>query len=261
MNLDLSGKTALVSGSTAGIGFAIAGELARLGALVCINGRTEQRVDDAIAAIRKDLPDAKLQAAAADLTTAEGAGELFSKVASVDVLVNNVGGVTAFKPFEELTDEDWRRAFEVNVISGARLSRHYLPQMRARDWGRIVFISSESGVHIPPEFLHYGACKSAVIGMARGIAETLLACGVTVNSVLAGPTMSEALARAVAARGTTKEAFEKEMIEQRRSTSLVRRFTTLEEVASMVAYLCSPAASGTHGAALRVEGGIIKSAF
>jgi len=261
MNLNLSGKTALVSGSTAGIGRAIAAELARLGALVFINGRTDERVDGAIALIRKDVPGAKLQAAAADLTTAEGAEELFAKVASVDILVNNVGGVTAFKPFEKLTDDDWRRAFEVNVISGARLTRHYLPMMRESNWGRIVFISSESAMHIPPEFLHYGAAKSAVIGMARGIAETLVGCGVTCNSVLAGPTMTEVLTKAVTARGMTKEEFEKEMIEERRSSSLVRRFTTLEEVSSMVAYLCSPAASGTHGAPLRVEGGIVKSAF
>lgn len=261
MNLNLSGKTALVSGSTAGIGRAIAAELARLGALVFINGRTDERVDGAIALIRKDVPGAKLQAAAADLTTAEGAEELFAKVASVDILVNNVGGVTAFKPFEKLTDDDWRRAFEVNVLSGARLTRHYLPKMRESNWGRIVFISSESAVHIPPEFLHYGAAKSAVIGMARGIAETLVGCGVTCNSVLAGPTMTEVLTKAVAARGMTQEDFEKEMIEERRSSSLIRRFTTLEEVSSMVAYLCSPAASGTHGAPLRVEGGIVKSAF
>jgi len=261
MNLDLSGKTALVSGSTAGIGLAIAGELARLGALVCINGRTAERVDGAITLIEKEFPNAKLQAAPADLTTAEGADELFANVASVDILVNNVGGVTAFKPFEELTDDDWRRAFEVNVISGARLTRHYLPKMREANWGRVVFIASESAVHIPPEFLHYGAAKSAVIGMARGIAETLVGCGVTCNSVLAGPTMSEVITKAIAARGITKEEFERDMIENRRSTSLLRRFTTLEEVSSMVAYLCSPAASGTHGAPLRVEGGIVKSAF
>lgn len=261
MNLDLTGKVALVSGSTAGIGLAIATELASLGALVWINGRTEQRVAEAIATIKKDLPAARLQAAPADLTTAEGAEKVFALVDAVDILINNVGGVTAFKPFEQLTDDDWRRAFEVNVISGARLTRHYLPSMREKNWGRVVFIASESGVQIPPEFLHYGAAKSAVIGMARGIAETLVGGAVTVNSVLAGPTMSEALSNAVARRGITREEFEKEMIENRRSTSLLRRFTTLEEVAGMVGYLCSPAASGTHGSALRVEGGIIKSAF
>jgi NAD(P)-dependent dehydrogenase (short-subunit alcohol dehydrogenase family) len=261
MNLDLSGKQALVSGSTAGIGLAVSTELARLGADVWINGRSEQRVADAIATIRQGQPEARLHAAPGDLTTAEGADQLLATVDAVDILVNNVGGVTAFKPFEQLDDEDWRRVFEVNVISGARLTRRYLPSMRSRGWGRVVFIASESAVHIPPEFLHYGAAKAAVVGMARGIAETLLGGAVTVNSVLAGPTMSEALARAAAARGISQEQFEREMIAQRRSTSLLKRFTTLEEVASMVSFLCSPAASGTHGAALRVEGGIIKSAF
>jgi NAD(P)-dependent dehydrogenase (short-subunit alcohol dehydrogenase family) len=261
MNLDLNGKTALVSGSTAGIGFAIADELAGLGALVYINGRTEPRVRAAIAAIRANHPDAKLKSAAADLTTREGAEKVFTAVPSLDILVNNVGGVTAFKPFDQLTDDDWQRVYDVNVMSGVRLTRHYLPAMRSSNWGRIVFISSESGIQIPPEFIHYGMAKSAVIAIARGIAETLLASGVTVNSVLPGPTMTEVMAAAAARSGKTEAEFEKEMFEKRRPTSLIRRCTTTQEVASMVAYICSPAASGTHGASLRVEGGVVKSAF
>jgi NAD(P)-dependent dehydrogenase (short-subunit alcohol dehydrogenase family) len=261
MNLDLNGKTALVSGSTAGIGLAIADELAGLGALVYINGRTEPRVRAAIAAIRANHPDAKLKSAAADLTTRDGAEKVFTAVPLLDILVNNVGGVTAFKPFDQLTDEDWQRVYDVNVMSGVRLTRHYLPAMRSNNWGRIVFISSESGIQIPPEFIHYGMAKSAVIAIARGIAETLLASGVTVNSVLPGPTMTEVMAAAAARSGKTEAEFEKEMFEKRRPTSLIRRCTTTQEVASMVAYICSPAASGTHGASLRVEGGVVKSAF
>jgi NAD(P)-dependent dehydrogenase (short-subunit alcohol dehydrogenase family) len=261
MKLDLHGRTALVSGSTAGIGFGIARELAAQGALVWVNGRTEQRVEQAIAAIYKEYPDAKLRGVAADVTTAEGAGQVIAMVDTLDILVNNVGGPTAFKSFVGLTDEDWRRVFDVNVLSGVRLTRHYLPAMRERNWGRVVFIASESGVQMPPEFMHYGAAKAAVIALARGVAETLVGTGVTVNSVLPGPTLSEVLGKAIAASGKSAAEFERELIEKRRSTSLIHRFTSIDEVANMVVYLCSEASSGTHGAALRVEGGIIKSAF
>jgi NAD(P)-dependent dehydrogenase (short-subunit alcohol dehydrogenase family) len=261
MDLDLSGKSALVSGSTAGIGYGSALGLARQGALVWINGRTEERVAKAMASIRQAHPSARLEAAPADVTTAEGATRLFARVASVDILVNNVGGINVIKPFEELSDADWQRVFEMNVLSGVRLTRQYLPAMRARNWGRVVFIASESAVHIPPEFLHYGAVKSAVVGLARGIAETLVGTGVTVNSVLAGPTQTEALDKAASASGMSAAAFEKELIEKRRPTSLLKRFTTIDEVANLVVYLCSNAASGTHGAPLRADGGVIKSAF
>jgi len=261
MNVDLTGKSALVTGSSAGIGQGIAAALAAQGALVWINGRTRERVDASIAAIRRTQPQAKLQAAPGDATAEQGVSQVTAAVPSVDILVNNVGGVNAIRPFEELTDADWRQAFEQNVLSGVRLTRHYLPAMRQRNWGRVVFISSESGVQIPAEFVQYGAMKAAVIATARGIAETLLSSGVTVNSVLAGPTLSEVLSKVQAASGKSVADYEREFIMQRRSTSLIRRFTTIEEVASMVAYVCSPAASATHGAALRVEGGIVKSAF
>lgn len=261
MNLDLTNRTALVTGSTAGIGLAVVRELARMNATVCINGRTRERVEAAITAVRADHPAARLQGIAADVTTAEGVAELTGAVPRVDVLVNNLGGVNAFKPFEALTDQDWLRAFETNVLTGVRITRHYLPAMRAANWGRVVFISSESGYQIPPEFIQYGVAKAAEIALARGIAESLPASGVTVNTVLPGPTPSEALSRAIAASGKSAAEFERDMMSTRRPTSLIKRFTTLEEVAAMVAYVCSPAASGTHGAALRVEGGIVKSAF
>jgi NAD(P)-dependent dehydrogenase (short-subunit alcohol dehydrogenase family) len=261
MNLDLTGKSALVSGSTAGIGLAVAQQLARQGALVYINGRTPQRVEQAIAIIKQAHPEAKLRAANADLATCEGAEHLCATVASLDVLVNNVGGVNARKPFSELTDREWLEAYDVNVMSGVRLTRHYLPAMRNQNWGRVVFVSSESGVQIPADFIQYGVAKAAVIALARGIAESLIGTGVTVNSVLPGPTLSEAAVKLVAASGKSRAEFEKEVIEIRRPTSLLRRFTSTEEIANMIAYLCSPASSGTHGAALRVEGGVVKSAF
>lgn len=261
MNLDLTNRVALVTGSTAGIGLAVVRELARMNATVWISGRTQERVTAAIAAVRAEQPAAKVHGVAADVTTPEGLAQLFSTVAGLDVLVNNLGGVNAFKPFESLTDQEWLRAFDTNVMTGVRITRHYLPAMRTGNWGRVVFIASESGYQIPPEFIQYGVAKAAEIALARGIAESLLATGVTVNSVLPGPTLSEALTRAVAASGKSAAEFEREMMSSRRPTSLIKRFTTLEEVASMVAYICSPAASGTHGATLRVEGGIIKSAF
>jgi len=261
MNMGLRGRTALVTGSTAGIGHAIVRALASMGAQVWVNGRTPQRVQTAIAAIRQTLPDAMLQAAPADATTSEGIKQLIATVPAIDILVNNVGGVNAFKSFEDLTDADWHQAFELNLMPGVRLTKHYLSHMRKGNWGRVVFISSESGVQIPAEFIQYGAMKAAVIATARGIAEGLVSSGVTVNSVLAGPTMSEVLTKVSAASGKSPAEFERDFIAQRRATSLQRRFMTTEEVASMVAYICSPGASGTHGAALRVEGGVVKSAF
>jgi NAD(P)-dependent dehydrogenase (short-subunit alcohol dehydrogenase family) len=261
MNLDLTGKVALVTGSTAGIGLAVATGLASQGATVAINGRTRERVEAAMRTIRGSQPQARLQAAPGDVSTTEGARQVFATLPSVDILVNNVGGVNAIKPFGELSEADWRQCFEMNVLSGVRMTQHYMGAMRKANWGRIVFIASESGLHIPVEFVQYGAMKAAVIATARGVAESLAGTGVTSNSVLAGPTMSEVLSRVAAASGKSTEQFEQDFISQRRSTSILGRFTTLEEVASMVTYLCSPAASGTQGAALRVEGGIVKSAF
>jgi NAD(P)-dependent dehydrogenase (short-subunit alcohol dehydrogenase family) len=262
MNLDLGGKVALVTGSTAGIGLAIAQGLAGQGAEVWVNGRTQARVDHAIAEIGKAVPKAHLKGVAADLATAEGARAVIAAVPAVDVLVNNLGGLGGImKPFDRLEDGDWHTIFEVNVVSAVRMTQAYLPRMRERNWGRIVYISSESGVQIPPEMVPYGVAKAGVIALARGVAETLVGTGVTVNSVLPGPTLSEVFDNMAKRLGKSRDEIAKEWIEKRRSTSLIWRFTSTEEVANMVAYVCSPAASGTHGASLRVEGGVIKSAF
>ena len=262
MNLRLDGKTALVTGSTAGIGYAIAEGLAAQGARVIVNGRTQARVDDAIRNIKATQSNAQLVGAVADLGTAAGADLLVKAHPNVDVLVNNVG-VFAPKPFEEIPDADWLRFFEVNVMLGMRLARAYLPQMRKANWGRIIFISSESGVQIPVEMIHYGVTKTAQIALARGIAESVAGTGITVNSVLPGPTKSEGIETFVAElaknAGISEADFEKQFFATMRPTSLLKRFATPEEVANMVVYVCSPAASATNGAALRVDGGVIRA--
>jgi len=264
MNLDLSGKTALVSGSTAGIGLAIATELAQQGALVIVNGRTDSRVNEAIAKILADVPTAKLRGVAADLGTTQGCAGLVSVAPDVDVLVNNLG-IFEPKPFEQITDADWLRFFEINVMSGVRLSRAYLPAMRERKWGRIVFISSESAVQIPAEMIHYGMTKTAQVAVARGLAETTVNTGITVNSILAGPTASEGVQEFVgslaAQRGMSAEEFEAEFFKSARPSSLLQRFIVPSEIAAMVAFVCSPAGSAVNGAALRVEGGVVRAAF
>jgi NAD(P)-dependent dehydrogenase (short-subunit alcohol dehydrogenase family) len=262
MDLRLTGKTALVTGSTVGIGFAIARTLALEGADVVVNGRTEERVAQALARIRVEVPGVRLTGIAADLGTAEGVAHLVAAHPDVDILVNNLG-IYEHKPFEEITDADWLRYFEVNVMSGVRLSRHYLPRMKQRDWGRIVFVSSESGINIPAEMVHYGMTKSAQISIARGMAETTAATGVTVNSVLPGPTASEGVAAFVDQiakdRGIPVADVEREFFLTTRPSSLLKRFIRPDEVASLVAYVCSPLASATNGAALRVEGGCVRS--
>jgi len=262
MNLKLEGKTALVSGSTAGIGYAIALGLAREGARVAVNGRTQKRVDAAIASIRKEVPRAKLEGIAADLGTASGCAKLVRRLPSVDILVNNVG-IFEPKPFEEIPDADWQRMFEVNLMSGVRLSRAFLPGMKQRNWGRIVFISSESGIHIPAEMVHYGMTKTAQIAVGRGIAETCAGTGVTVNSVLAGPTASEGVTNFVAElarqRKMTPAEFEKEFFRTVRPTSLLKRFLRPDEVANVVIFVCSPEAAAINGAAVRAEGGVVKA--
>jgi NAD(P)-dependent dehydrogenase (short-subunit alcohol dehydrogenase family) len=264
MNLNLGGKTALVTGSTAGIGFAIAQALAQEGAHVIVNGRTQARVDAALAAIRKSVPDAKLDGFAADLGKPAGSDSVVQKFSNVDVLVNNLG-IFEPKPFEQIPDSDWARLFEVNVMSGVRLSRAYLPGMKRNNWGRIVFISSESGVQIPAEMVHYGMTKAAQIAVARGIAETCAGTAVTVNSVLAGPTASEGVTEFVSAlakqEGISQAEFEKEFFRTVRPTSLLKRFAKPEEVAAAVAFVCSPAAAAINGTALRADGGVVKSAF
>jgi len=262
MNIDLIGKTALVSGSTAGIGLAIATELAGLGATVVVNGRTDARVGEAIAQIQRDVPNAKLRGIAADLSSALGCQGLLSVAPDVDILVNNLG-IFEPKPFEEITDMDWLRFFETNVMSGVRLSRAYLPGMRERKWGRIVFISSESAVQIPSEMIHYGMTKTAQLAVARGLAETTVNTAITVNSILAGPTASEGVQAFVGSlarqRGMTAEEFEQEFFKSARPSSLLQRFIVPSEIAAMVAFVCSPAASAVNGAALRVEGGVVRA--
>jgi NAD(P)-dependent dehydrogenase (short-subunit alcohol dehydrogenase family) len=262
MDLQIEGKTAIVTGSTAGIGFAVAQLLAAEGASVVVNGRTEKRVDAAIRAIRTEHPRARLTGAAADLSGAAGCAKLIQAAPSADILVNNVG-IFEPKPFEKITDEDWLSTFQANVMSGVRLSRHYLPGMRERNWGRILFISSESAVQIPVEMVHYGVTKTAQVALARGMAEGLAGTGITVNSVLAGPTRSEGVevfvSRLSKQAGVEPAAFEKQFFESVRPSSLLKRFASTEEVANMVVYLASPRASATNGAAVRVDGGVVRA--
>src|ERR1700730_1176706 len=258
MNLDLHGRLALVTGRPAGIGRAIADGLAAAGAAGVVNGRSQARVDQAVAAVRGAVPGATVHGVAADLGTAEGAARVVAAHPSVAILVNN-RGIFEPVPGEEIADEAWTAFFETNVMSGVRLSRAYLAGMRERNWGRVVFVSSESGLHIPAEMIHYGVTKTAQIALARGLAETLAGTGVTVNSVLPGPTSSEGVATFVRQMAEQQQVDEAEMerrfFQTARPTSLLRRFITPEEVANLVVYVCSPAASATTGAALRVDGG------
>jgi NAD(P)-dependent dehydrogenase (short-subunit alcohol dehydrogenase family) len=262
MDLQLTNQRALVTGSTAGIGFAIASGLAQEGAAVVVNGRSQRRVEEAVRRIQGQQKDAQVTGVAVDLGTQEGVGLLTGCVPAVDILVNNLG-IFEPKPFPEISDEDWQRFFEVNVLSGVRLSRFYLPGMLQRDWGRVVFISSESGVNIPAEMIHYGVTKTAQIALARGLAETTAGTGVTVNSVLPGPTRSEGVGQFVKdlakGQGTDEAGVEREFFRSVRPSSLLKRFAMPEEVAAMVVYVCSPRASATNGAALRVDGGVVRS--
>jgi NAD(P)-dependent dehydrogenase (short-subunit alcohol dehydrogenase family) len=262
MQIDLHGKRAIVTGSTAGIGFAIARGLAETGAAVVINGRSEQSAEAARKRLTQALPQANVEAIAADLGTAAGVDAFIKRVGEADILVNNLG-IFEPKPFVEITDTDWQRFFEVNVMSGVRLSRHYLPGMVERDWGRIVFISSESGLNIPVEMIHYGMTKTAQLAISRGLAESVAGTGVTVNAVLPGPTRSEGVVDFLAKLNEGNDLSQKEreakLIAQGRPTSIIRRLATPEEVANMVVFVCSPLASATTGAALRVDGGVVRS--
>lgn len=250
----------MVTGSTAGIGFATARLLTAESASVVINGRSQERVDAAIREIRKLHPGANVSGVATDLSNAAGCAKLIQAVAEVDILVNNLG-IFEPKPFEKITDEDWLRFFETNVMSGVRLSRHYLSGMRAKNWGRIIFVSSESAVQIPVEMIHYGVTKTAQVSVARGIAEALAGTGITVNSVLAGPTRSEGVETFIAQMGggVDAAAFEAEFFKTVRPSSLLKRFAATDEVANMIVYLCSPLASATTGAAIRVDGGVVQA--
>jgi NAD(P)-dependent dehydrogenase (short-subunit alcohol dehydrogenase family) len=252
----------VVSGSTAGIGFAIAKGLAAAGANVAISGRTQKSVDEAKRRLKEVVPKAAVEGVAADLATADGVSAFVSRVKDADILVNNLG-IFEPKPFEAITDEDWDRFFETNVMSGIRLTRHYLPGMVLRDWGRIVFISSESGLNIPVEMIHYGVTKTAQLAISRGIAESVAGTGVTVNAVLPGPTRTEGAVEFVGKMATDKSASqqekERQFIAENRPTSLLGRMATVDEVANMVVYVCSQQASATTGAALRVDGGVVRS--
>jgi NAD(P)-dependent dehydrogenase (short-subunit alcohol dehydrogenase family) len=262
MKIDLKGKTALVTGSTAGIGHAIAKGLAAAGAEVTVNGRTREKVDAAVAAIKKAVPGARLHGVAASVSTIEGCNTLVTALPEVDILINNAG-IFEPKDFFETPDEDWSRLFEVNVMSGVRLSRAYMQGMLKRNWGRIVFISSESALNIPTEMIHYGMTKTAQLSISRGLAELTRGTAVTVNSVLPGPTMSEGVETFVKAlakqNGQSVEEAAALFVKQHRPTSMLQRFASVEEVANMVVYVASKEASATNGAALRVEGGIIQT--
>ena len=261
MKIDLSGHRAVISGSTAGIGFAIAKGLAEAGAAVVINGRQERAVKDAVTQLTRAVPGAKADGVAADLATPDGVAEFLRRAGTADILVNNVG-IFEPKPFDEITDTDWQRFFDVNVMSGIRLSRHFLPAMRAKNWGRVVFISSESALNIPTEMIHYGMTKTAQLAVARGLAQAMAGTGVTVNAVLPGPTRSKGVGDFLREMSKNSdqsaETIEKDFIAQNRPSSLIRRFATPEEVANMVVFVCSEQASATTGSALRVDGGVIQ---
>ncbi len=260
MDLQLDGKRALVSGSTGGIGYAIAQALAQEGAHVIVNGRTQVRVDAALEKLSG--LKGKVEGFAANLGTSEGVSQIVAQYPDVEILVNNLG-IFEPKPFEEIPDADWVRFFEVNVLSGVRLSRHYLPRMKERGWGRIVFISSESALQIPAEMIHYGMTKTAQLAISRGLAETTAGTNVTVNTILPGPTASEGVETFVeqmAASGKISPAeVEKEFFRAVRPSSLLKRFARVEEVAALVAFVCSPLSSATNGAALRADGGVVRA--
>ena len=262
MDLGLKGKLAVVSGSTAGIGFAIARTLAREGARIVINGRTDKRVSAAEDSIRMEMRGAEVQGVAADLGTAKGVEEFVKQVPAADILVNNLG-IFEIKPFLEIPDADWLRFFEVNVMSGVRLTRHYLPEMLRKNWGRVIFISSESGQQIPSEMVHYGMTKTAQIAAARGVAESIAGTNVTANSILVGPTASEGVGDFVQSmalkQGVSKEQVEKEFFDKARPSSLLKRFETTEEIAAVVAFVASTQAAGINGAAVNADGGVIRS--
>lgn len=264
MDLKIAGKSALVTGSTKGIGFATAQGLAREGVKVVVNGRSQHSVDDALARLTQSVPDADVVGVVADLADAQGCAKLLAEVPQVDILVNNLG-IFEPKPFVEIPDEDWLRFYEVNVMSGVRMSRHYLPGMLSNNWGRVIFVSSESALQIPDEMVHYGMTKAAQVALSRGMAECTKGSGVTVNTVLPGPTRSEGvetfIGQIAEQRGLDFDAMEKEFFASVRPSSLIQRFASPEEDANMIVYLCGVGASATNGAALRVDGGVVKSAY
>ncbi|EIK94852.1 short-chain dehydrogenase/reductase SDR [Pseudomonas sp. M47T1] len=260
MNIDLTGKTALVTGSTQGIGFAIALGLAEAGAHVVVNGRKREAVDAAVAKLQQAVTGASVQGLSADLGTAEGCKQAVAELPAVDILVNNVG-VYGLQDFFDTPDEEWQRFFEVNVMSGVRLSRAYLPGMADKGWGRVLFISSESGLNIPADMIHYGFSKTSNLSVSRGLAKRMAGTGVTVNAILPGPTLSEGLQDMLkdqqAASGESMEKTAAAFVMKHRPTSIIQRAASMEEVANMAVYIASPQASATTGAALRVDGGVV----
>ncbi len=260
MKIDLTGKIAVVTGSTVGIGFAIAKGLAEAGATVVVNGRKPDTVNAAIERLKQAVPNAKVRGVPADLATAEGCAALVKAEPVADILINNVG-IFGPKDFFEIPDEEWTRFFDVNVMSGVRLSRLYAPAMVEKGWGRVIFLASESGLNIPVEMIHYGMTKTANISVSRGLAKRLAGTGVTVNSILPGPTLSEGvvdmLSDEVEKSGRTIEETANAFVRKHRSTSIIQRAATPEEVANLVVYTASPQASATTGAALRVDGGVV----
>jgi NAD(P)-dependent dehydrogenase (short-subunit alcohol dehydrogenase family) len=264
MDLQLKGKTAFVSGSTGGIGYAIALGLLREGTKVYINGRTEERVQATIEKLKKEIPDADVEGIAADFAKVEEINTLFTVLPEVDILINNVG-VYGDQPFETTGDDIWLHDFEVNVLSGVRLSRHYAPKMKAKNWGRIIFISSESAVNIPDDMILYGVTKTAYLALSRGLAKHLKGTNVTVNAILPGPTLAEGTEKMFEdiskEKGISIKEAQIEFIKEKRPSSIIQRWAETEEVANMVVYIASPLSSATSGAALRVDGGVVDSAF
>lgn len=264
MDLQLKNKKALITGSTAGIGYATALQLAKEGAEVIVNGRTTERVEKAVAQIKLESGNESVSGIIADFTNVESLKNLIALLPQVDILVNNVA-IFEPKAFADITDEDWLRFYEINVLSGIRLARAYFGQMLKKGWGRIIFISSESAVQIPEEMIHYGMTKTAQIAIARGLAELTKGTEVTVNSVLPGPTMSEGVGGFIENlakdQNKTIEEVEADFFKTVRPTSIIQRFLSTAEVANMITYLASPLASATNGAAVRAEGGLLKSAF
>ena len=260
MDLQLTNRRALVTGSTGGIGYGIAHGLAAEGAHVTITGRTQASVDAALARLAQAIPNVRADGVAADCATVAGAETVFSRVPDLDILVNNLG-IYERKPFFEIPDADWLRLFEVNVLSGIRFSRRYAPAMVKRGWGRILFISSESALNIPKEMIHYGMTKTAQLSVSHGLAMELAGTGVTVNTVLPGPTRTENTdklrAQRAQAAGISVAELEKDFFISFRPTSLLKRFTSAEEVANLAVYLCSPLSSATSGAAMRADGGVV----